>query len=578
MARMLPPEISSRTQSPAEIYLFPKLRDELNDDWVVLHSVGVRSGRRKPWSEIDFVCISNSGVYCIEVKGGRITRRGSIWVQTNRHGEEFILDPGPFEQVAGASTALHRFLSSQQIEAIQQRQTVVGYGVAMPDVMFDVESVDVDKRLVYDVNDIQQPFTDYLDKLGNHWHSTFLQSDGIDSLISPIAVQQIIQQIRGDFDLRPSLNHRVGQIEEELLQLTEEQYELLDRLGIEDNPRILVKGGAGTGKTLCAVEMARHHAMAGKKTLLCCFNRALANHLRVMTADLDLITVSNFHDLMEDMVKEAGLYQALSRDDLQEYYRTLLPEGCKEALIQLDKMDLYEAVILDEGQDLMLPDYMEVLDAILKGGLQNGGWVMFWDPNQNIYDGMDDSVLEMLLSHRPINFRLTKNCRNTRQIADLVSLLSGIELEESVDLDGIEVEPQWYRDQDDQQRKVSRYVNRLLGEGIDPSDIVILSPRRLEHSSLKNGLIDVPFPLVWWEDTGLEQYKDQRHVTFSTLHAFKGLESKIVILCDVEDLETENSRHQLYVGSSRGRAILAPFISDSQRGTFTDRSNKRTGQ
>ena len=573
MARMLPPEVSSSTKSPAEIALFPKLRDELDDDWVVLHSVGVASGNRKPWSEIDFVCVSNSGIYCIEVKGGGISRRDGVWVQTNRHGQEFTSNEGPFQQVAGASTALHHFLRDQRIEAIQQRQTVVGYGVATPDITFEVEGADIDTRLVYDVNDTQKPFTEYLDLLGKHWHSIFLQSDSIDSLITPIAVQQIVEQIRGDFDLRPSLNHRVGQIEDELLQLTEEQYKLLDHLGIDSNPRILAKGGAGTGKTLCAIEMARHHARAGKKTLLCCFNKALANHLRQMTSDLDLITVSNLHDLMEDIVKDAGMYENTNKEDRQEYYRVLLPEACKEALIQLDRMDFYDALILDEGQDLMLHDYMEVLDALLKGGLEDGGWVMFWDSNQNIYDGMEETVLEMLRKHRPINFTLTKNCRNTRQIANLVSLLSGIPLEESVDLDGIQVSPQWYKDPEDQRRKISRYVNRILSEGIDPSDIVVLSPRRLEHSSLKDGLIDVPYPLVWWEDISPESHEGQLYITYSTLHAFKGLESKTIILCDVTDLESELSRHQLYVGASRGRAILAPFISDSQKDIFDNRTN-----
>jgi len=217
---------------------------------------------------------------------------------------------------------------------------------------------------------------------------------------------------------------------------------------------------------------------------------------------------------------------------------------------------------------------MEVLDALLKGGLEDGGWVMFWDSNQNIYDGMEETVLEMLRKHRPINFTLTKNCRNTRQIANLVSLLSGIPLEESVDLDGIQVSPQWYKDPEDQRRKISRYVNRILSEGIDPSDIVVLSPRRLEHSSLKDGLIDVPYPLVWWEDISSESHEGQLYITYSTLHAFKGLESKTIILCDVTDLESELSRHQLYVGASRGRAILAPFISDSQKDIFDNRTNQ----
>ena len=567
MAKMYPPEISTATKSPAEISLFTKLRDELDDKWTVLHSVGVSSAQGKPWSEIDFVCISETGIYCIEVKGGDITRREGVWIQTNRHGQEFQHDQSPFQQVASASTALHHYLRDHNVEVISAHQTVVGFGVATPDVDFRVEGPDINNEIIYDQSDSIRPFSAYLARLSEYWHHRFLGRDTVNN-IGPAAVRQLIDQIRGDFDLRLSLNHKVNRIEQELVRLTEEQYEILDTLDVDTNPRLLIRGGAGTGKTLCAVEMARHHARVGRKVFLCCFNKALANHLKSRTSDMDKITVSNLHDYMESIVEAAGMLDGLSKEDPQEYFKKILPEACKQALVQLDQMDYFDAIILDEGQDLMLGDYTEIIDALLNGGFQNGVWTVFWDPNQDIYNGIDPAVLTMLRQTRPLEYRLTKNCRNTRQISNLACSLAGIELEEVVNLDGVNVEPQWYRDNTDQRRKISRYVNRLLGEGIDPSDIVILSTRRLEHSSLKDGLIEVPFPLVWWEESGDPQYVDGRPIIFSTLHAFKGLESEVVILCDIEDLVSERSRRQIYVGSSRGRTIMAPFIVESERINF----------
>ena len=572
MARMLPPEPWIRTKSPAEIALFWKLQSELDHTWVVLHSVGVAEIRNKPWSEIDFVCISPSGIYCIEVKGGGITRQDGAWIQTNRRGEEFRSNQSPFEQVEAASTALQQFLWNQGVEVIRWRHTVVGYGVATPDIQFDVRGPDILEEVVYDVSNVGDPFAQYLQSLGTYWHRRLLGTDRIMKLIEATDIKNIIYEIRGDFDLRPSLKHRVGQIEEELIELTKEQYEILDHLDTDANARMLIKGGAGTGKTLCAIEMARYHALAGRKVLLCCFNRALAYHLRAMTSDLSLITVSNLHDLMETIVDDAGLLGGLSRDNLQEYYRSILPEVCIEAVLQLDQLASYDALILDEGQDLLLNSYIEVLGALLKDGMQDGRWTIFWDPNQDIYQGIDPKVLDMLRRTRPLDHQLTKNCRNTRQISELVSLLSGIEIEESVGIEGIQLEAHWYRDNRDQRRKISRYVNRLLGDGIKPSDIVILSPRRLENSSLSDGLTGVPFPLVWWEETLDERHDSQAYIKFSTLHSFKGLESEVVILADVEDLVQKTSRHQLYVGASRGRVILAPFISETQREVYEERS------
>ena len=86
MARMLPPFVAESTQSAAERKLFVVMRDELSDEWTVLHSLGSTLHDRKPWAEIDFVLVGPAGVYCLEVKGGRVARRDGRWEYTNRFG------------------------------------------------------------------------------------------------------------------------------------------------------------------------------------------------------------------------------------------------------------------------------------------------------------------------------------------------------------------------------------------------------------------------------------------------------------------------------------------------------------
>src|SRR5438309_2085810 len=88
MARMLPSQLDGSTASAAERKLFEMLKnDPQTKDWVVLHSLGLARRGHKPYGEVDFVVIvPMAGIFCLEVKGGRIACKGGEWSTTNRFG------------------------------------------------------------------------------------------------------------------------------------------------------------------------------------------------------------------------------------------------------------------------------------------------------------------------------------------------------------------------------------------------------------------------------------------------------------------------------------------------------------
>ena len=47
---------------------------------------------------------------------------------------------------------------------------------------------------------------------------------------------------------------------------------------------------------------------------------------------------------------------------------------------------------------------------------------------------------------------------------------------------------------------------------------------------------------------------------FATAQAFKGMESKVAVLCDVDEIETDESRSLLYVAMSRARSFLTVLL------------------
>jgi hypothetical protein len=566
MTRMYPPEVSEETKSHAEKKVFDLIKLGLNDEWIALHSLGLISHNRKPWAEIDFVLIGPPGVFSLEVKGGRVARKDGMWQFTDGQGHTHIKAQGPFEQVGPANAALRANLVDK---LPWLKHTAFGYGVLTPDIRFSVEGPDIEREIVFDERDFTHPFSTYMHRLSSYWHARleFQRGQPVASL-SDKERKVVLDQIRGDFDLRPSLPSRVGLAVDELLRLTEEQYRVLD--GLTDNERVIVRGGAGTGKTLLAVEEAHSRATRGERILYCCFNRRLAAYVREALADCDLVDVHHLHGFMASIVAEAGLNSKLPSAQPEDLFAVFYPELSLEALLVLDRLQQYDMLVVDEAQDLLRKSYMDVLDALVKGGLKDGKWRFFLDPFQDIFTGSDPEQISRLQATHPAQFRLSINCRNTAPVATAGGLLSGVLSTDTLVVNGPDVEWYWYRDASHARREVSKCLNRMLGEGIKPADLIVLSMRRLSNGSLREGLLDVPLPLVETDDLG--SAPSNKAIRFSTVGSFKGLEADVVLLIDIDHLDDPDTLLSIYVGASRARAVLALFINETQREAYEARA------
>ena len=108
----------------------------------------------------------------------------------------------------------------------------------------------------------------------------------------------------------------------------------------ESNPRILCVGGAGSGKTLIAVEAARRLAGPAFQVLLLCFNhnlsRFLRRELRAMNSNILVTTAYRF---LMDTIQSAGLgiqlstAQAESRTD--DFFKRIVPDLFESAALIL---------------------------------------------------------------------------------------------------------------------------------------------------------------------------------------------------------------------------------------------------
>jgi UvrD-like helicase C-terminal domain len=174
---------------------------------------------------------------------------------------------------------------------------------------------------------------------------------------------------------------------------------------------------------------------------------------------------------------------------------------------------------------------------------------LFLDDNQRVYDDGLEVPKEF------VRYDLTVNCRNTQAIhREVMKKYAGEIVPEVAGPEGREME---LLQTDDQPGTVAALLERLCAkEEVPPQDVVVLSSHSREGSKVGRSS---PGQFKFVKDpVAVGPY-----VRFSSIRGFKGLESPVVVLCELEDLDHESRDQQLYVGISRARnhcVLVAPAV------------------
>lgn len=363
MAQMIPPIYDSSIVSEGEKQFFHQL-ESLEGEYTVLHSLGLAYHRDKVIGEIDFVIISHEGVLCLEIKGGHVTREQGLWYFTNRYGGESKKTEGPFRQAYGAMILLRKHLGEQfgYGNPIFKCQYVCG--VVFADMPFNQKGPDVIPEIVFDTRRPLNGIGIYIKEVFKYWRERLEEAHGFQGgTLSPKHIIKLVHYLRGDFGFVPSLGHTVTSTKEQLLALTKEQ---ADRLAIaSEKLHILLRGGAGTGKTLLSMEHSKRMSALGRRVLFLCYNKNLARILREKCSELEPsiqenITVNHFHEFVHEYLKANNWEpeRSESNDNLDEFFGAVLPESFFE-LCELHGFDEpYDVLVVDEGQDLLCYEYI----------------------------------------------------------------------------------------------------------------------------------------------------------------------------------------------------------------------------
>jgi len=556
MAKMIPDLSDTQLEevpSRAEVKVYKALRDNLGNDYVVFFQVSWilrREDEQAKDGETDFlVCHPDHGYLCIEVKGGGVGFDASSgeWFSVDRSQNKHVIK-NPINQALKAKYSIRNKLNEiERWRNLALNRVVRGHAVFFPDVgdAKQFSRPDLPTTLIGCATDlsevknwIEQAFVYWGDENSN---STPLGRNGIDVIHDIFAKS---------FAVPPLVAIQLAEQETRRLHLTNDQIRVLDFL--RAHRRVAVSGGAGTGKTVLAVEKAKRLANEGFKTLLTCYNRQLADHLAQICGSIPNLDVMSFHQLCHHQVNKAD--QISGRNLVDEakvtypgknLYDVQLPNALAYSLDIIP--DRYEAIVCDEGQDFR-EDFWVPLELFL-ADFERSPLYVFFDDNQNIYSRVGTFPIQ----DEP--FSLSMNCRNTTPIHIGAYKFYKGEPVTPPDNPGDDIQFEVSGGRNQQAKKINaKIVDLIANQRVSPGDITILIADALHKSEYYHLLtrLPLPKPATWLE----EGIRGEDTVLIDTIQRFKGLESPILIIWGVDTLDLSKFAELFYVGMSRAKSFL----------------------
>lgn len=557
MARMypdrIPQPVRDAVQLDAECATYEALREQLDGDWSVFAWAGwvhQRRGDGATTGEADFVLAHpEHGVIVLEVKGGVLRVDDGRWSSTSMSGQVHPLARSPVVQAHENRRAVERKLREHPDwpgDGIPFAHAVVFPDCALPD---HAVGADAPRDILLPYGDLGR-LTERLLAVARYW----ARSDGRRPL-GEAGMRVVTAVLASSFTMHMPLGRAIAEDSRRIIELTETQFHVLD--GLARNRRVVVTGGAGTGKTLLAVEKAKRLARDhGFRTLFTCFNLPLAQYLRASVGALTGLTVMTFHELCAAFARRAGHdVPPLTQPGLANaFFREQLPALLADALASVDER--FEAIVVDEGQDFSADD-RAALELTLDDR-EDCVLYVFQDETQAVYREASPWPERDMMT-----YEMTENRRNTRAIHEVMGRLAGGTRTRATGPEGRAPEFITASGARDQARELSRVLHRLIrDESVPPGSIAVLvSSRRAVPELVADGRIGA------FEVTTEHDAADAR-VLVESVARFKGLERDVIVLVRMEPVDYLEFVPLLYVGASRARSQLVVIGEDALLARF----------
>ena len=531
--------------------------------WHIFYNLLIdRPVNGKPRFEIDFFLACKEGAIVVEVKGGKIERQGSDYIN-HAYGKSRIIQD-PFKQAEEYKWGL--FNNS----IFSQDEIVIATACAFPLSVFSDSEHFGRVWTKNEHNNASASFADFCAQIINEEKTRC-------GLTLPLL---------SDSDLNRLINHRLAStvftsgdyswkdLDETLEWLRADDENTVESLS--DNLRLFIEGGPGTGKTTIAKTYIKSHNH--QHGLYLCWNNLLAAKFKHKVefenlGNCEVFTFATFIlKVSEGQFDLSEINSTSNVQYLRDKMRTLLSSyNAKNADTPYDYVIADEVHdILDKGIDILLNE----LSSIVGAGLQTGRYLAFYDREQ-AYNNQARNLAEFasLISKHAARYRLL-DCRRVQTNKDIINFARYIKDSENFDAalqvfkeiestEGLPISISHFSDAMGLIQHI-KHLSDDVSRRRAGNDYVLLT-----HSNIKNVMVFGEMPLL----NGIRQFAGPRPLTKENINEdfsevlptanileFKGLESRHVVLA--VHCESYSNTFELYIGMSRAIQSLSILILD----------------